>query len=215
MAKSRSQIRVDLESFFDRWNTIGFLTILGLILVFTVASWFPSLPTLDTGMGLLILTGVYAFTSFNQMRETRWSRKGETGMAIRPHFIDSEEGKELVLYNFGEGPALGLRLRVVLVSEDGDRCFDLIGSNRTVHLNEGKHFSIFCDELGNLADSSSVIYEDASDKQLRFYYTWETRNGRQYPTGMDEPLNMSMDEIVREANEARTVGLSEIQSRVA
>lgn len=208
-------MRADAESFFDWWNILGFSTVLVLLLVFLVASLSPFVPSLDTGIGLLILTGVYAFTSFNQMRETRWSRKEETGMAVRPHFIDSEGEQELVLYNFGDGAALDLRLRVVLASEDGNRCFDLIDSNRTVHLNEGDYYSIFCEELRDLANSGSGIYEDASDKQLRFYYTWETRNGRQYPTGVDKPQDMPMDEIVCEADGARTVSLSEIQSKVA
>ena len=204
----------DVERFFDWWNLLGVILLLILFgTLLTGSIWIPQ-TSIGPEAGILILTGVYAFTAFNQMRESRWTRRQGEGMALRPHFTTTPDGTELVLQNFGEGSALDLRLRAVLKSQDGKQQYDLVSEDDTVHLQQGEYCLVFRDELASLNDIDSKLYS-APDAKLEFYYTWEATNGRQYPSDIDQPTSKPMDTIVDITDTPRTVKLSEVHERLS
>jgi len=213
MARSLPEMRSDTRNFFDWWNFLGLTALIVLIGFQITDSILPLQFSIGTQDGVLILTGAYAFTAFNQMRETRWTRRQGDGMALRPHFIDEVDGSGLVLYNFGEGAALDLRLRIILRSNGGVENFDVISENDSVHLPEGDFFTIPEGCLGALNDPDSEVYEDPN-ATLEFYYTWESTTGRQYPSDMEEPKEVPMDEIADTYDSPRAVRATEIRDRL-
>lgn len=214
MARSLEEMKNDMKRFFDWWNGLGAVALIILFLILTVDSLSPLSFKLNTQTGILMLTGIYAYTTFNQMRESRQDRQQCVGMALRPRFIQTDGGCALVLYNFGEGAALDIRLRIIHISKDGNECYDVIGPNDTVHLSEDEYYPIPTDELFELKKSSSDLPED-DDGRLEFYYTWESQTGRQYPHDIDKPHKKSMDDIVCQTENPRTVRLTESLSKVS
>lgn len=214
MARSFKQMWCDTRRFFDLWNLIGLAVLIVLIGSQIFESIWPLQFGVSTQDGILILTGAYSFTAFNQMRETRWTRRQGEGMALRPHFVDELDGAGLTLFNFGEGAALDVRLQIVLRSSDGIGHFEVISDDDLVHLSEGDFLTISQDCLDKLNDPDSNVYTDP-DATLEFYYTWEATTGRQYPSDVGEPKELPMDEIVDAYDSPRTVRLSEVRERLA
>jgi len=213
MARSFEEMRSDTWSFFDWWNLAGLAALLILILIQLTDYTWPLQADIGTQDGILILTGAYAFTAFNQMRESRWSRKQGEGMALRPHFVDETDGSVLSLYNFGEGAALDLRLKIILSGSEYDEKLDVVSEEDSIHLPENDYITIPLDCLDGLNDPESDLRED-SNAVLEFYYTWESTTGRQYPSGMEEPNEVSMNMMADTFDSPREVKVSEIRDRL-
>ena len=210
MARSFEEMRSDTWSFFDWWNLAGLAALIGLIVIQLTDYTWPLQTDIGTQDGILILTGAYAFTAFNQMRESRWSRKQGEGMALRPHFVDESE---LGLYNFGEGAALDIRLQIILRGGEDIQELDMVSEEDSVHLPENDYFTIPLDRFKGLNDPESDLHEDPN-AILEFYYTWESTTGRQYPSGMEEPNEVSMNEFADTYDSPRKVRVSEIRERL-
>lgn len=206
----------DAVRFFDAWNTIGVLVvaIAGVLLLSRGAT---------TQSVLVIVTAIYAFISFNQMREARQNRRAASSLAVRPSFIfNSDTGEyDLGLQNFGDGPALGLRLRAKL--KEGDTTIDTLdisGKDQHLHLEQGEFVSLISRHPGyeswqGLADADNDIYENADQRYIEFYYTFEATDGVQYPRDMQRPQQMELDEVVKMADSPRTVRLTETLRKCA
>lgn len=207
----------DVDRFFDAWNTIGAICVSAIALILLLLRG----PT--TQSVLVIVTTIYAFITFNQMREARWNRRPASSLAVWPSFIfNSDTGEyDLGLQNFGDSPALGLRLRAKL--KEGDATIDTLdisGKDQHLHLEQGEFVSLTSGTPGfgswqELADPDDDIYENAEQKYIEFYYTFEATNGVQYPRGMQRPQQMDIDEVVKIADNPRTVRLTEILQKCA
>ena len=218
MVEQSSHLRsmwTDVDNFFDNWNALGG----GFVLLVSVVGFYWLGFTSE--MLLVSITALYAFVSFNQMRETRWNRRPSSLLAVRPHFQSSEkgEGVEFGLKNFGDSPALNLRLCAILRKNRGevDRV-TISNSDWHLHLDEGGFLSLSNppwsnNRLGNFADSEDPVYNECTKKSIELYYTFESNQGVQYPRSWSEPMNWSWKEVVDETDNPRAIKLEEIRKK--
>ena len=205
----------DAIRFFDSWNLIGGI---GVLLVGAISFWFGGF-TPQSVLGAV--TGLYAFIAFNQMRESRLNRRPASRLAVRPHFVrDGDlETYDFGLKNFGDSPALNLRIKAVL-REGNDSIATLMISakDRHLHLEEKQFISLVVEaskhkSFGDLTDAGDSIYENCDNKYIEFYYTFESNDGIQYPRDWNNPIPMEMDEVIKNAESPRTVELTEIREK--
>lgn len=209
MRQSLNGMVEDAYRFFDGWNKLAGILII-IVIAYTFTPGAESRIPISTTEALLLVTTVYAFAAFNQMRETRLNRKQTAGMSMRPTFSNDS----LKLKNFGIGPAHDIRLRVILRDDETKyREVDLIKESDTIHLEEGENFDILTTELSDLADSESQVYEDIEEKVLEFYYTWTGRSGKHYPA--EGEANDPMIEVVNSHPEPRCVTLRELHKKIS
>lgn len=220
MADSMSRLRSmyeDVAWFFDDWNVIV-AVIFGLIGVgtFVVGGFTPQ-------SVLVFVTAVYAFLTFNQMRESKLNPRLATPFAVRPHFRQSDctDDYDFGLKNFGSGPALNLRLKAVLL--EGDDTIDTLtisAKDRHLHLEENCFLSLITEipeeqSFGDLTDVEDSVFANYEQKSIELYYTFEANDGTQYPLGWSKPTDMDMDKVVDLAKSPRTVELAEIREKCA
>lgn len=128
----------DTKWFFDNWNIFGAIAFGGIVLAAVLVGGF------TTQSVLVALTALYAFFTFNQMRESKFNPRPASPLSVRPHFEIGESGSvELGVKNFGEGPALNFRLNACLV-DAGETLDTMVVSTkeRNLHLESGKFLSL-------------------------------------------------------------------------
>lgn len=205
----------DAVRFFDSWNIVGGVGVVAIGTVsFIIGGFTPQ-------SVLVAVTALYAYIAFNQMRETRWNRQPASLLAVRPHFRrDSDTGIcDFGLKNFGDSPALNLRLKAILRS--GTDIVDTLTvstKDRHLHLEEDQFLSLITEaserqSFDDLSDAEGPIFEDCEQKSIELYYTFESNDGVQYPRNWNTPTEMEMDEVVEKAESPRTVELAEIHDK--
>lgn len=208
----RDSMADDIVWFFDRWNILGAIVI-GIIIIASLASG-----GFNPQNALVLITAMYAFVTFNQMRESKFNPRPARPLAVRPYFRerDDRNGCDFGLKNFGEGPALNLRLKAVLL--EGGKKVDSVtvsAKDRHFHLDEGGFLSLNegtrnHQSLGDLNDAEDAIFENHEQKSIELYYTFESNDGTQYPLNWNSPAEMTMAEVENKSESPRTVELTEI-----
>lgn len=205
----------DIIRFFDTWNILGAAGVILIgVVTFTLGGFTPQ-------SVLVAVTGLYAYIAFNQMRESRWNRRPPNSLAVRPHFPreSDKDACDFGLQNFGESPALNLRLKAIL--REGNDIVDTLtvsAKNRHLHLEEDGFHSLITEAVedqsfGNLANPEDPIFENYQQKSIELYYTFESNDGVQYPRAWHKPTKMEMDEVVEKSESPRTVELAEIREK--
>lgn len=201
----------DIRNFFDLWNILGAILISILVAFFYVQGF-------NSRNILVAVTAVYAFITFNQMRESRWSRKHPGALTVRPHFRwDEEKGKHIFgLKNFSSSPALNLRLYAILRDEAGRiETLQVSSKDKHLHLEKGSFLSLMRDSFEYLSDAEADIYKGDQEKHIELYYTFESNSGREYPLSWNNPTEMEWEKVIEKAESPREVKLSEIQDKCA
>ncbi|WP_332899619.1 hypothetical protein [Haladaptatus sp. CMSO5] len=210
----RGSMKGDVVRFFDSWNILGGIGVLLIGAISWVVGGF------STESVLVTVTGLYAFIAFNQMRESRLNQPASR-LAVRPHFrqIDDSPTYDFGLKNFGDSPALNLRLKAIL--REGNDSVDTLMVSREdwhFHLEENQFISLITkpldqDSFGDLTDADNPVFDNYEQKSIELYYTFESNNGIQYPRDWNKPMEMEIDEVVEKSNKPRTVKLAEIRKK--
>ena len=213
----------DVYNFVDKWNTFG------LLVITVVLSWAILEQNFTTNLVLVVFTAAYTFVTFNQMRETRWSRKHPGTLTLRPDFEwdDDRDTDIFGLRNFGTGPAINLRGCAIIRDgngkdasrvweEDGDHVLRFpkkdnhlsLKEGELLPLTEGSHY--IGNHFNNLWNEDGDLKRKYEGKQMELYYTFESNTGEPYPRDWSKPTEIGMEEVIEMADAPRTVRLSEI-----
>lgn len=205
----------DAKRFFDSWNIVGGVGVVVIgIVAFAIGGFTPQ-------SVLVAVTALYAYIAFNQMRETRWNRQPESILTVRPHFRRDGDAEtyDFGLMNFGDSPALNLRLKAILRNgTDNVGTLTVSARDRHLHLEEDQFLSLIAEtseqqSFGDLTDADDPVFENYEQKSIELYYTFESNSGVQYPRGWNAPAEMEMDEVVKKSESSRTVELAEIHEK--
>lgn len=109
------------------------------------------------------------------MRESRWNRRPVSRLAVRPHFPQgtNREAHDFGLKNFGDSPALNLRIKVQL--REDDNLLDSLSvssKSRHFHLEEYQFLSLLTEaaeqSFGDLTDAEDPVYQIMIRNQLSY-----------------------------------------------
>lgn len=193
---------IQILDFFDIYNTI----FVGISLVVMALTLYFDAPL---AVAVAFFTAVYAFIAFNRMRrsESVWIR---SPTVRRDSFKKGEsDSHEFGLTNFGPGPALYLRVHATV--EPNGPSVTIHESDLPLHLDEGDSLSLLRGDLAELRDEESDLYSRDDATRVELYYTFDSLSGRQTPPGLENPREMSVDELVERATGPRTEKLENLR----
>lgn len=198
----------NVYQFLDFWNMVGILLLLVLFLiVFTSIVYFNQ--SILTG-ALVVVTGVYVFTTFNQMREARKQT------LFRP--VQSEVGysaehdaKVPGIRNFGSETAFHIELLASLEPDEDDkttitRRISKWESPTTLGPDE---FEPVIQDTENFKDNLN----DLEGGQLSLYYAYSTASVPRVPSNEEELLDKDLIELQKEYPEPTSFDVKTLQEQ--
>lgn len=199
---SLREVVEEIRAFFDIYNKIFVVTslfVIGLPLLFDA----------PLAVAVAIFTAVYAFIAFNRMRgsESVWMNSP----TVRREFQSKTDSKnyDFGLRNFGPGPALYFRVHATVEPDGPD--LTIHEADPPLHLEEGEFISLIQGELTKLRDENSELYKQDDADRVELYYTYVSTSGRQTPPDLKNPREMSVEELVDEAEDPRFEELENLQ----
>lgn len=184
-------VRKDVDSFFDFWNKVGLGGLIVLSLLVGAKVVLSGRGTL-TGI-LIIVTGVYVFTTFNQMRE---ARKRTYSRPVQRDIGYSEEHDAEVpgIRNYGSATAYDIEFLAALESDEKD---DSIKMGEITKLEspttlEPGEFEPVVEDMGKF-EEKLIITSKLEGGQLSLYYAYSTPSVHRIPPDENELLAKDLE----------------------
>lgn len=205
----------ELQDFFDFWDRI---LLLGLGVIFGI----PFLPAVVSIAGrsfstpqyplspVAAFTALYVFFAFKTMRHNNAANSANE--TVRRDYNEEKES-DFGLRNFGPGPALYLRVHATVEPNGPEHTIE--EADPPLHLTEGEFISVLKDDLAELCEENSSIYQEQNCSRLELYYTWESSTGNQCPPGLNGPREMTIDELKDAADDPRYEELENLRENCA
>lgn len=197
----------NVYQFFDFWNKVG--TILLLILSLIVAA---SIVYFDQNLltgALVIVTGVYVFTTFNQMRE---ARKQTLFRPVQPDIDYSAEHDVEVpgVRNFGGETAYGIELLAALEPDEDDSTITRrIAKWESPTTLEPDEFEPVIEDPKNFNGNLN----DLEGGQLSLYYAYSTASVPRVPSNEETLLDKDITKLQKEYPEPTSFDVRTLQKR--
>lgn len=198
----------NVYQFLDFWNKFGIslLLILTLVVIVSIVLFNQSILT----GALVVVTGVYVFTTFNQMRE---ARKQTLFRPVQPDIDYSAEHDAEVpgIRNFGSEIAYGLELLASLEPDEDDE------PTITRRIAKWKSpTTLDPDEFEPVIKDTENFKEDLDDLeegQLSLYYAYSTASVPRVPSNEEELLEKDLPKLQKEYPEPTSFDASTLQER--
>lgn len=197
---------VQIQNFFDTYNKIF---VVGSLAVMALTIYFDA----PLAVAVAFFTAVYAFIAFNRMRrsESVWMKSPTVRRDFRR--ANRFENYDFGLRNFGPGPAMYFRVHATV--EPNGPAVTIHESDMPLHLGEGEFLPLLQGDLTELRNEESDLYKQDNADRIELYYTFDSLANRQTPPGLENPREMSVDELVNEANDPRTEKLENLRKNCA
>lgn len=198
----------NVYSFLDFWNIAGTILIMILfIIVGTSIVYFNQ--SILTG-ALVVVTGVYVFTTFNQMRE---ARKQTLFRPVQPEVEYSAEHDAEVpgIRNFGSETAFHIELLASLESDEDDKP----AVTRRISKWESPT-TLGPDEFEPVIQDTKNFKDDLNDLeggQLSLYYAYSTASVPRVPSNEEELLDKDLIELQKEYPEPTSFSVKTLQGQ--
>lgn len=210
MSKIEDRI-LELRGFFDQWDAVILLILAIIIGLFFLPSTV-SIGGFSLSLPQYSFSPIVALTALSVFFGSKIVRNGGSSnseiQTVRRYFDSGDFG----LKNYGPGPALDLRVHATIEPEGPEHTIEQ--SDELLHLEEGEFLSVLKGDLAELRNPDSELFEREDATRIELYYTWESPSGRQRPTSLTNPREMTVDELVREAKDPRSEELDILQKKL-
>lgn len=197
----------DVHQFLDFWNKVALVLITFLLIVSIVLSYLNQ--SILTGI-LILVTGLYAFTTFIQMRE---ARKQSYSRPVQPDIDYSAEHDAEVpgIRNFGSETAYSIEFLASLESSGDADPF----KTREITKWESPT-TLKPDEFEPVVEDIEKFEEklhDIEEGQLSLYYAYSTASTHRIPPSEEELLDKNITEIQEKYPKPTSFDVGSLQER--